>query len=471
MYYAHGKILLLSLLTAAALFWSTGAWAMIVTYAAPSGEVLSTEYRITIDGKRVDSYLARTLDPPFARQHTGHGGPYSFATFDMDKKATVRITSAKSLRNLAILPKAAGINPVAVDDHTVVFTLDRPRKLSIEPNGKNKPLLLFANQLEQAIPKPGDRNVIYFGPGIHRAGTITLGSGQTLYLAGGAVVKGQVLAQGSNIQIRGRGILDGSEVAWKAGPALIGIRNSHNVTIKDIILRGSSNWTIVPRNSDHLTVQNVKICNSRVQNDDGIDICNSQDVLITDCFIRSDDDCVALKGTDLSAKNTNVERIVVENCVLWCDRARVFLLGHESRAKFMRGITLRNLDIIHFSMAAFLFEPGEEMLLEDILVENVRVNGEAQRDLLIVRPTVNRYMTNQVPGHIRNVTFHNLSVEGGPGNYLITIAGADPSHTVQNIDFNMVSILNDVQTQSSDKVSSGKYVKNIRFNQGPTLKE
>ena len=111
--------------------------------------------------------------------------------------------------------------------------------------------------------------------------------------------------------------------------------------------------------ASNVTVRNVKICNSRVQNDDGINPCNSQDVLITDCFIRSDDDCVALKGLNFrEGTNNNVERITVENSILWCDRARIFLLGHESRAEFMRDVTLRNLDIMHFTMTAFLAGTG-----------------------------------------------------------------------------------------------------------------
>jgi len=193
------------------------------------------------------------------------------------------------------------------------------------------------------VTKPGDEGVVYFGPGVHKPEKIILHSNQTLYLAGGAVVKAEVLAEGTNIRIRGRGILDGSDWQWRKGPVgnLIAIRNSTDVEVSDITLRGSSHWTIVPRNSQRVTVRNVKLCNSRVQNDDGINPCNSQDVLITDCFIRSDDDCVALKGLDFSGSNStggtsNVERITVENSILWCDRARIFLLGHESRAAFMR---------------------------------------------------------------------------------------------------------------------------------------
>jgi hypothetical protein len=46
-------------------------------------------------------------------------------------------------------------------------------------------------------------------------------------------------------------------------------------------------WTIVPPGSRHGIVRKVKLCGSHVQDDDGITRCNSQDALITDCFIRS----------------------------------------------------------------------------------------------------------------------------------------------------------------------------------------
>jgi hypothetical protein len=345
----------------------------VVTYRDPTSEVLSTEYDVQVEGRKVDVYAARVLDPPFAGKEYDYGGPYSFANFDMAGPVTVRITSNRSLRNTVIRPQSFGVQPKIEDDHTLSLTLDRPRKISIEPDGKKGPLLLFANPVEASIPKAGDANVVAFGPGVHKPEKIVLHSNQTLYLADGAFVKAEVLAEGTNIRICGRGILDGSDWEWRKGPVgnLIAIRNSSDVEIDGITLRGSAHWTIVPQNSRRVTIRNVKLCNSRVQNDDGINPCNSQDVRITDCFIRTDDDCVALKGLDFTAADSNVERITVEDSVLWCDRARIFLLGHESRAAFMRGITLRNLDIIHFTMTPFLLEPGEDMRLEDVTIENV----------------------------------------------------------------------------------------------------
>ena len=236
-----------------------------------------------------------------------------------------------------------------------------------------------------------------------------------------------------------------------------------NVEVSGITIRGSSHWTIVPNASRDVTVRNVKLCGARVQNDDGINPCNSQNVLISDCFIRTDDDCVAMKGLDLRRPNNNVENIVVENCTLWCDRARIFLLGHESRAAFMHNITLRNLEIIHFTMTAFLLEPGEEMRLEDVRIENVRIHGEGQRELARLKPVVNQYMQNKVPGHVRSVHFKNVEVYARPGSYLVQLEGADAQHQVQGVTLEKVKVLGQELKADSPNIKVGQQVEGVRF--------
>lgn len=441
-----------------------GAADQVVTYPAPAGEPLSGDYQVTANGQKVDVYTARVLDPPFAGKQWDFGGPYSFANFDMAGRVTVRIQSPRPLRNTVIRPQAAVASMTVEDEHTLVLTLDGPHKFSVEPDGRKGPLLLFANPLEDDPPQPNAPDVIYFGPGIHQANKITVTSNQTLYLAGGAVVKGGVWAQGDNIRIIGRGILDGSDWEWRKGPTpnVIAIQGNH-IEVSGITIRGASHWTVVPRNSRHVTVRGIKLCGSRVQNDDGVNPCNSQDVLIADCFIRSDDDCVALKGLDFSAADSNVERITVENSVLWCDRARIFLLGHESRAAFMRQVTLRNLDIIHFTMTPFLFEPGEDMRLEDITVEDVRLHGEGQRELIRLRPVVNQYMRKKVPGFVRNVRFRNVSVDGAPGEYLVQLEGADTEHNVRDVTFDDVTINGQPLAADQERLRIGKHVEGVRF--------
>jgi hypothetical protein len=438
--------------------------AAVVTYPAPPSESLSAEYEVAADGKKVDVCTARVLDPPFAGREWDFGGPYAFANFDMAGRVTVKIRAKRSLRDTVVRPAYSDVRLHVEDEHTVSITFGSPRKISVEPDGRKGPLLLFANPMEPKVPKAGSPGVIYFGPGLHQPGKVEVRDNQTVYLAGGAVVKGAIVAQGSNIRILGRGILDGSDYEWRKGPYnfTVGITGT-NVEVSGITIRGSSHWTIVPNASRDVTVRNVKLCGGRVQNDDGINPCNSQNVLITDCFIRTDDDCVAMKGLDLRRPNNNVENIVVENCTLWCDRARIFLLGHESRAAFMRNITLRNLEIIHYTMTAFLLEPGEEMRLEDVRIENVRVHGEGQRELARLKPVVNQYMQNKVPGHVRGVHFKNVEVYGTPGAYLIQLEGADAQHQVQDVTLEKVKVLGRELTADSPNMKVGQQVEDVRF--------
>lgn len=436
----------------------------VITYPAPEGEPLSSEYEVTANGQRVDVYLARTLDPPFAGKQWDFGGPYSFANFDLAGRVELRVKAKRSLAKAVIRPATAVVQITLEDDHTLRLLLEGPRKFSLEPDGLKGPLLLFANPLEENPPKAGAPGVVYFGPGLHKPEKILLTNDQTLYLAGGAVVKGGILVQGSNIRIAGRGVLDGSDWEWRKGPTphVISIRAT-NLLVEGLTIRGASHWTVVPRHSRNVIVRGLKLCGGRVQNDDGINPCNSQDVLITDCFIRSDDDCVALKGLDLSEPNNNVERITVENSVLWCDRARIFLLGHESRAAFMRQVTLRNLDIIHFTMTPFLFEPGEDMRLEEITVENVRLHGAGQREFIRLKPVVNMYMRKQVPGFIRQVRFKNVSLEGAPGEYLVQVEGADATHNVRDVVFENVTINGQPLAAGQPRVRLGSHVEGVRF--------
>ncbi len=434
----------------------------VVTYPAPANEPRSADYEISVNGQSVDVSMARVLDAPFAGKEWDYGGAYSFANFDFAGPVEVLIRSKRVLDQTVIRPASAVDSLMHDGPYRLRLTLVKPRFFSVEPEGRKGPLLLFANPLEVNAPVPGAPGVVYYGPGIHSAERIVLTNHQTLYLAGGAVVKAGVVAEGVNIRIAGRGILDGSDWPWLKGPTphVLSLRGT-NLTIEGITIRGASHWTLVPRQSRNVTVRGVKVCGGRVQNDDGMNPCNSQDVQITDCFIRSDDDCVALKGLDSSASNSNVERILVQNTVFWCDRARIFLLGHESRAAFMRQITFRNLDIIHFTMTPFLFEPGEEMRLEEVLVENVRIHGEGQRELIRLKPVVNQYMKKKVPGHVRQITFRNLEVEGAPGEYLIQLEGADEDHGVRDITLENLKVRGQSLARGQPRLQVGAHVDNV----------
>ena len=411
---------------------------------------------------------ARTCDPPFDKRYD-FGGEYAFTSFEMDApaKVTVRPKTARDMGRVRILPASAPVAMRTLPDGALELAVARPCRFSVEPDGRRHPLLVFANPPEKNAPDEKDPKVKVFGPGVHEGGVkgrIELKDGETLYLKAGAFVKGGIRAHGKDIRICGRGVLDGSPWEWRKGPTghVVEMWACRNVTVEDITIRGASHWTVVPTKCDGVTVRNVKLCGGRVQNDDGINPCNSRNVLIEDCFIRTDDDCIAAKG--LKTDYGNCENVTVRNCVFWCDRARIMLLGHESRAPYMRNFLYENCDVVHCQMPVFLLEPGEEMRMENIRVKDFRINTDVPgRTYAIVsaRPTVNRYMRTKVPGHIADCSFENMSVTGARADCRFLLDGRDETHKLKNVVISNAILYGAAVKAGDPEVRIGAFAENV----------
>ncbi len=210
----------------------------------------------------------------------------------------------------------------------------------------------------------------------------------------------------------------------------------NNVEMEGVTLLGAPHWTVVPHGCENVAIRNIKLCGGRVQNDDGINPCNSRRILIEDCFLRTDDDCIAIKGLDKSQGDCSDIRI--RRCVFWCDRARIALLGHESQADRMEDILFEDIDVIRFQMPVFLLEPGEGMLLRRFVARRIRIHAEparteGPRQIISVRPTVNQYMKDRIPGHVDDCLFEEIEIYGTPGDYRFDVADFDETHRSTNV--------------------------------------
>jgi hypothetical protein len=103
------------------------------------------------------------------------------------------------------------------------------------------------------------------------------------------------------------------------------------------------------------------------------------------------------------------------------------------------------------------------MRLEGITIEDVRIHGEGQRELIRLRPVVNQYMRKQTPGTIANIRFKRVTLTGKPGEYLVQLSGADEQHTVNNVAFEKVSILGQPLTAKSENMKIGPHVEEVEF--------
>ena len=457
-------------------------------WPVPEGEPVSAFWSVAVNGQNAGVLTARTADPPFEKYN--YGGEYAFLSVDADEPISLKIEekTGRSLNALTIRPASLELSPQKKEDGSFEITVDKPCRFSVEVNEREHPLLIFVNRPEKEIPQAGE-NTIVFGPGIHepKDGRVTLRANQTLYLAPGAIVHCGIDIQGENIRVCGRGVIDSSRWEWRKGPTghVVSIHEAKNVSLEGVMIRGASHWTIVPVNSEDITVTNVKLCGGRVQNDDGINPCNSRRVHISDCFLRTDDDCIAIKGLDNNFGNC--EDITVERCVFWCDRARIVLMGHESRAPFMRNITFRDCDIIHAQTRNFLLEPGENMRLENLLFEKLRFEmsrenaispeaaeasvdtqnlrfdmdtAETKNWLFVGRPVVNQYMQTQVPGFIRSCVIRDITVTGPVSYAGFLFSGADEEHDFDGLSLENITLFGEKMAPDSPRLHLGDFLKN-----------
>jgi hypothetical protein len=402
----------------------------LVVYPVPEGAEAAPEYVMEVNGKPVFVYNTRNA---------------AFAYFSFDGKIDIKVTFLSPVYNYDIRPKNRMIKAECYRNQ-ILFSIEKPENLSIEINKNLKrPLFIFANPMERDIPDKSASNVIFFEAGkIHYPGEVTIESNQTVYIEGGAIVRGYFMTdQGRNIKILGRGILD-NRLYNRGEHRPIEINRCKDVLVEGIILTESRHWSCASTASERVTYNNLKIVSSNDW-DDGIDIVGSRNILVNNCFIQTKDDCIAIKAgvnyfTDFNSSFT-VEDVVVQNSVLWNGVwGNGLEIGFETRADTIRDITFRNCDLIHVEgpEGTFTIHNGDRALVKNILYEDIRVE-DSRGWLIDFRIMNSQYSKDKIRGKIQDVYFRNIQVEGDTFPYS-QLLGFDENSRITGITLEDVVI-------------------------------
>jgi len=361
--------------------------------SALPAEIRSDRFSVTVNGVAV----------PVAHAAAG----YHFADFDIASSAEIAVTAPTDgywNKGIEVQPWRHGIRPRR-EGRTLRITISQPMKLSISRPGDRyadaEMLFLFANAPETEVPEPGDPGLRYYAPGVYRE-NIHVKSGETVYLAAGAVVFGSLnVWEAENAKILGRGIVihDGAQnpnkdEGWQHRPDWHGItmHEARRVVVRGItcVVR-SRTWMIQLQGCSDLRLENLKViggCRGNA-NQDGIDWLGCGDTVVRGCFFRCADDIFALYGNTgfydrtVSVPGKDVRNILVENCVLSTSVSNVVRVGWPRKVFNSDRFTLRNCDVIHmgsgacyvpFALAEFWAEPDGKGSHTNYLFEDVRLD-------------------------------------------------------------------------------------------------
>jgi len=415
----------------------------IEIYPVPVGAKPSPDYRVEVNGHPV---------------HVGQFSAGAFAAFGLEGSATVTVHGHKaSVGPVVLRPLSRGTSPAASEDGAIAFPVDGPGHWYLE-TGMGPDLMVFVNPPEVNKPDPGDPSVRFYRAGkVHDAGHIRLESGQTLYVEGGAVVKGLVSCSGAHdVRIAGYGVLDARHYPAHSSKMIV-FEGCENVCVEGVITVGTPSWNLVFGACSGVEVDNVKLI-GWVVTSDGIDVVGSRHVHIHDSFFRNNDDCVAIKAIDPRDPNApdrvygaprylvdwrrDVSDVLVEKCVMYNDKAGNALeIGFETRTGSISDITFRDLDIIgaHGEGAVFSIHNGDRATVSDVLFEDIRVEHFYDK-LIDLRILTSRYTKDSERGRIRGVRFKGIRTRADDFNCISLIAGFDPEHLVEEVlveDFRM----------------------------------
>ncbi len=418
---------------------------MIIAEKAPKGIMLSAAYEVELlqgelcektdvylticpDGKSKHGHLPEELKAEF--NGISDGGPDTtqlekayFTGFTADKETMVKIKINQEFNKIEVLDKT-----YTVSGNIVTFSMCPGEKTILlvgEDFGRH---LCISCDKAYEIPQYTE-NLIELTTGLYNAENcqyinlnkdgfpvFTVPDNTTVYLHRGAVINASVfLEDAHNIKITGSGIVStvdrcyGADKAFDVSPKYAPLRkgavpgiyiktNSSNITVEGITLSCEFRG-ITLRNSKNITINDVNIFTGCI-NSDGINMINTQNILIKDTMVVSADDCIALfTNCDSIAFLNDAEckdpkpytaNIEVDNCIL-ATAARAFCIGGHSTGDkdphdLLENFYAHNICALRIGSLAYLKEHAmfwsgplrilsqTEQHIRNIRLENIKVH-------------------------------------------------------------------------------------------------
>jgi len=324
--------------------------------------------------------------------------------------------------HVVIMPAQVGLPPSPIFD---------PRNFGATGDG----VTLDTAAIQKAIDAcAGTGGSVVLSPGNYVSKPLTLRGHMTFFLEKGATLlgstkladfpvlladslKGHFLSrsllyayQADDLKIDGEGVIDGrcklmdmpTELR-KGGterlrPSLIRVFNSKNVSIRNVTFRRPCMWTQTYSDCENLVIDHVIVdAPPDCPNLDGMDICDSYNVIIRNCDISSEDDCICLKSHDLRG----LKNVLVENNRVHSYRANAIKLGTATKGPVTDVRIINNL-VTYAKYGGLCIESVDGSNVSNVIVRDLDIYRS--HDPLFIR-LANR--SGNV-GSLTNVTIENM---------------------------------------------------------------
>ena len=350
------------------------------------------------------------------------------------------------------------------------------------------------NKAIQAAKAAGGGTVV-FHAGVYLAGSIHLESHVALFIDHGATIEAGApdrapcdapeanewdkyqdfghshwhnsLMWGENLDdvaIYGTGTLYGRALSRSAsanspagtGNKAIALKNSRNVTIRDITIKHGGHFAILATGVDNLTVDNVKIDTNR----DGIDVDACRNVRLSNMTVNSPfDDGICLKSSYGLGVARATENVTITNCQVSGYDEGTYLdgtfkrtvkyggardRGPTGRIKFgtessggFKNITITNS--VFDYCRGLAIESVDGGPIEDVTIDNLTMRDISNAPIFVRRGNRARTPGDPPPGVIRRVIISNVVASGVSGAHGILVSGI-PGYPIEDLRLSSIRI-------------------------------
>jgi hypothetical protein len=235
-----------------------------------------------------------------------------------------------------------------------------------------------------------------------------------------------------------------------------------NIQLSNISIINAPLWTVRLNDCNRVAVRGVYIYSDLEKgvNADGIDICSSRNVVISDCIITTADDAIVLKAIARNGKKANaVENITVTNCVL-TSSSTPLMIGTETEAD-IRHVIFSNC-VIRNSNKGFGINVQDGAVVSDVIFSNLTIETSRRHwnwwgDSEMCKFVLKKRTDTSPVGQIRDIFIDNISVKARGTS---TITGHE-SQPLQNIRMSNVRLYMEVENAKDKRATDALRIENI----------
>jgi hypothetical protein len=352
-----------------------------------------------------------------------------------------------------------------IKDGIVHLRLSQPHNLSVEFDGDRLHNLhvLAGAPIERPAPGP---DVVFYEPGLHVPADggdyFPVKSGQTIYVAGGAVLQGAFKPRGvENVRILGRGMID------RPKDQLV-VHDSRHVSVEGLTFLTPLHGTIACSSSTQVRFSDIKTF-SNGKWSDGINVFACKDVDIDRAFVRTSDDSVAIYATRKEGRG-DTQRIRVTNSTFWPDVAHAMFVGLHGDGNLVSDIEFNDIDVLNLDeddpeyQGAMAISAGDSNTVRNVAFRNIRVDHIEEGKLINVRVVYNTKYSFSPGQAVDGVLFQNITYNGKGWAGKSILGGYDQDRRVGNVVFDNVRIDGAKLSRPQDgDLEIGSFVDGVTF--------